>query len=105
MSEGKFMVNTRIAIDVLFVNAFQKLRLTRSDLRPMTTSLTRFTGSSQIVEAGESYVRPENIMLEIGRRAGGLVDVSKDGLRAMSSGIGSERSGIAQRRSDVMGGQ
>nr|ABF70065.1 hypothetical protein MA4_64C22.18 [Musa acuminata] len=98
MSEGKLMVNTGIAIDVLFVDAFQKLRLTRSDLRPMTTSLTKFTGR-------ESYVRPENIMLEIGRRAGGLVDVPKDGLRAMSSGIGSEGSGIAQRRSDVAGGQ
>ncbi|CAL9168329.1 unnamed protein product, partial [Musa hybrid cultivar] len=94
MSEGKFMVNTGIAIDVLFVDAFQKLRLTKSDLHPMTTSLTKFTGSSQIVEAGESYVRPENILLEIGRRARGLVDMPKDGLRAMSSGIGSEGSGI-----------
>ncbi|CAD5168985.1 unnamed protein product, partial [Musa acuminata subsp. malaccensis] len=105
MSEGKFMVNTGIAIDVLFVDAFQKLRLTRNDLCPMTTSLTRFTGISQIIEAGEAYVRLENIMLEIGRRARGLVDVPKDGLHAMSSGIGPEGSGIAQRRSDIAGGQ
>ena len=44
-------------------------------------------------------------MLEIGHRTEGLVDVLKDRLCAISSGIGPEGLGIAQRRSNVVGGR
>ena len=44
-------------------------------------------------------------MLEIGCRAKGLVDMSEDELRAISSGIELDGSNIAVRRSDFMGGQ
>ena len=44
-------------------------------------------------------------MSKIGCQVEGLVDVSEDGLRAMSSGIRSERFGITPKRSYVVGDQ
>ena len=44
-------------------------------------------------------------MSEIERRVVGLVNVLKDGLHVMRSGIGLEGSSIAPRRSDAAGGQ
>lgn len=42
----RVIVDTGKSIDVLYANAFQKLRLTKCDLHPMVSSLTRFTTDS-----------------------------------------------------------
>ncbi|RRT84546.1 hypothetical protein B296_00004071 [Ensete ventricosum] len=41
---GRIMIDTGSSADILYLDAFQKLRMTKRDLIPMTSTLTRFTG-------------------------------------------------------------
>lgn len=42
----RIMVDTGCSVDVLYLDAFRKLDLTKKDLAPMASTLTSFTGDS-----------------------------------------------------------
>lgn len=42
----RVMINTSSPIDILYIDAFQKLGLSANDLTPMTSSLARFISDS-----------------------------------------------------------
>ncbi|RWW07835.1 hypothetical protein BHE74_00024113 [Ensete ventricosum] len=39
----RIMIDTGSSVDILYLDAFQKLRMTKRDLIPMASTLTRFT--------------------------------------------------------------
>ncbi|RRT58252.1 hypothetical protein B296_00034281 [Ensete ventricosum] len=42
----RIMIDTGSSVDILYLNAFQKLGMTNRDLIPMTSTLTGFTGDT-----------------------------------------------------------